>query len=58
MKFEPRYLFLFTAIVCLFHLLYNFYIGPEYDSTFWIALFWVFAGFFLFKYPPPENKKK
>jgi len=51
MRFEPRILFLITAIVCLVYLIKNLLEGPEYNGIFWICIFWVFAGIYLYKKP-------
>ena len=56
MKFEPRILFLITAIVCLIYLVKNFFEGPEYDGIFWVSVLWVFLGVYLYKYPIGEDK--
>ena len=56
MKFEPRMLFLITSIICLIFVIENLYNGPEYDGIFWIAVMWVFLGFYLYKYPMEESR--
>jgi len=51
MKFEPRILFLITAIACLVYLIKNLIEGPVYNGIFFICIFWVFAGIYLYKKP-------
>ncbi len=55
MNFTPRILFLITALVCLIYVIKKFIDGPAYDGTFWIAIMWIFMGFYLYKYP--QGKK-
>lgn len=44
MKFDPRILFLITAIICLIFILNTVFRTQLYDDTFWIAILGVFIG--------------
>ena len=58
MKFDPKYIFIITAIVCLIQVIKTLIDKGEYDGTFWIALMWVFAGVILFKSPMQSGTGK
>lgn len=57
MKLESRYLFLITAIVGMIYLAGQIYKGLNYNGNFWIALWMVIMGLYLFKYPI-ENRNE
>jgi len=57
MKFDPKYLYLITSVICTIHVLYTLYSGEEFNPIFYIASMWIVLGIGLYIMAGQSEKK-